>query len=83
MIGSTLTAKLSKGFASGYDFDLSISLLLTGPGKPSIEWNLLKREIFPKGKEIVYSVQKQKEASSHILVGLHVYTALFGCLLCQ
>ena len=65
MIGSTLTAKLSKGFASGYDFDLllmavSISLLLTGPGKPSIEWNLLKREIFPKGKEIVYS-QKQKE----------------------
>jgi uncharacterized membrane protein YphA (DoxX/SURF4 family) len=39
----------SKGFASGYDFDLlllavPVSLLLTGPGKPSIEWNLLKRE---------------------------------------
>jgi putative oxidoreductase len=52
MTGAILTAKLSKGFVSGYDFDLllvaaSISLLLTGPGKPSIEWNLLKREIFP------------------------------------
>jgi putative oxidoreductase len=66
MIGSTLTAKLSKGFASGYDFDLlllavSVSLLLTGPGKPSIEWNLLKREIFPKGKELVFSIQRQRE----------------------
>jgi hypothetical protein len=39
---------------------VSISLLLTGPGKPSIEWNLLNREIFPKGKEIVYSVQKEE-----------------------
>jgi putative oxidoreductase len=66
MIGATLTVKLSKGFASGYDFDLlivavSISLLLTGPGQPSIEWNLLKREIFPKGKEMVFSSQRQKE----------------------
>jgi putative oxidoreductase len=66
MIGATLTVKLSKGFVSGYDFDLllvavSISLLLTGPGKPSVEWNLLKREIFPKGKELVYSLQKEKE----------------------
>jgi putative oxidoreductase len=56
MIGSTLTAKLSKGFASGYDFDLlllavSVSLLLTGPGKPSIEWNLLKRIIVKRQKE--------------------------------
>ncbi len=66
MIGAILTVKLSKGFVSGYDFDLllmaaSISLLLTGPGKPSIEWNLLKREIFPKGKEMAYSVRRQKE----------------------
>jgi putative oxidoreductase len=66
MIGSTLTAKLSKGFVSGYDFDLlimavSISLLLTGPGQPSIEWNLLKREIFPKGKEMSFSVRREKE----------------------
>jgi putative oxidoreductase len=66
MIGATLTVKLSKGFVSGYDFDLllvaaSISLLLTGPGKPSIEWNLLKREIFPKGKEMIYSLRRQEE----------------------
>ena len=66
MIGATLAVKLSKGFVGGYDFDLlimavSISLLLTGPGQPSIEWNLLKREIFPKGKEMVFSAQRQKE----------------------
>ena len=66
MIGATLAVKLSKGFVGGYDFDLlimavSISLLLTGPGQPSMEWNLLKREIFPKGKEMVFSAQRQKE----------------------
>jgi putative oxidoreductase len=66
MIGSTLTAKLSKGFVSGYDFDLvlmavSISLLLTGPGKPSIECDLLKREIFPKGKELVLSLRYKEQ----------------------
>ena len=66
MIGATLAVKRSKGFVGGYDFDLlimavSISLLLTGPGQPSIEWNLLKREIFPKGKEMVFSAQRQKE----------------------
>ena len=66
MIGATLAVKLSKGFVGGYEFDLlivavSISLLLTGPGQPSIEWNLLKREIFPKGKEMVFSGQRQKE----------------------
>ena len=58
MIGSTITAKLSKGFVGGYEVDLllmaiSISLLLTGPGRISIEWNVLKREIFPKGKQAV------------------------------
>jgi len=64
MIGATLAVKLSKGFVGGFEFDLliiavSISLLLTGPGQPSIEWNLLKREIFPKGKEMVFSGQRQ------------------------
>jgi len=39
----------------GYEVDLllmaiSISLLLTGPGRISIEWNVLKRELFPKGR---------------------------------
>jgi putative oxidoreductase len=58
MIGSTITAKLSKGFVGGYELDLllmaiSISLLLTGPGRISIEWNVLKRETFPKGKQAV------------------------------
>ncbi len=67
MIGATLAVKLPKGFVGGYDFDLLIVavsirlLLLTGPGQPSIEWNLLKREIFPKGKEMVFSAQRQKE----------------------
>src|ERR671930_973823 len=56
MIGSTTTAKLSRGFVGGYELDLllmtiSISLLLTGPGRISIEWN--ERELFPKGKQAV------------------------------
>jgi putative oxidoreductase len=58
MIGSTIVAKLSRGFVGGYELDLllmaiSISLLLTGPGRISVEWNVLKRELFPKGKQIV------------------------------
>jgi putative oxidoreductase len=58
MIGSTITAKLSRGFVGGYEVDLllmaiSISLLLTGPGRISIEWNVLKRELFPKGRQAV------------------------------
>ncbi|HEX2557798.1 MAG TPA: DoxX family protein [Nitrososphaera sp.] len=58
MIGSTIVAKLSRGFVGGYELDLllmaiSVSLLLTGPGRISIEWNVLKRELFPKGKQIV------------------------------
>jgi hypothetical protein len=40
---------------------VSISLLLTGPGKPSIEWDLLKREIFPKGKELVLSLRHKEQ----------------------
>src|ERR671930_2194364 len=56
MIGSTIVAKLSRGFVGGYELDLllmaiSISLLLTGPGRISIEWN--ERELFPKGKQAV------------------------------
>ena len=59
MIVSTITAKLSRGFIGGYELDLllmaiSISLLLTGPGRIiSIEWNVLKRELFPKCKQAV------------------------------
>ena len=58
MIGSTIIAKIGKGFVGGYELDLlllsiAVSLLLTGPGRPSIEWNILNRELFPKGKELV------------------------------
>jgi putative oxidoreductase len=62
MIGATLIVKLSRGFVGGYELELlliavGISLLLTGPGRISIEWVVLKREIFPRGKAIV---QQQK-----------------------
>ena len=64
MSGSTIVAKLPRGFVGGYEVDLllmaiSISLLLTGPGRISVEWNILKRELFPKGKEIVLQKQQQ------------------------
>ena len=53
MIGAILQVKLSKGFIGGYELDLlylaiMISLMITGPGRLSIERNILKREIFPK-----------------------------------
>jgi len=62
MIGATLIVKLSRGFVGGYELELlliavGISLLLTGPGRISIEWDVLKRKIFPRGKAIV---QQQK-----------------------
>ncbi|HEX7275302.1 MAG TPA: DoxX family protein [Nitrososphaeraceae archaeon] len=57
MIGAILTAKLSRGFIGGYEFELlltsiCISLLIMGPGKISIENYILKRENFPKGKQL-------------------------------
>lgn len=57
MIGVIVTAKLSKGFIGGYEFELllisiCISLVILGPGKISIENYILKREIFPKGKQL-------------------------------
>jgi putative oxidoreductase len=68
MIGSILTVKISKGFVGGYELDLlliaiSISLLLTGPGRISIEWDVLKRELFPRGKTII---QQQKDAQKTV-----------------
>ncbi len=55
MIGAIFTAKISKGFVGGYELDLllifiAISLLISGPGRISIERDILKREIFPKTK---------------------------------
>jgi putative oxidoreductase len=51
MIAATLIVKLSDGFVGGYELELllvaiGISLLLTGPGRISIEWDVLKKEIF-------------------------------------
>lgn len=40
---------------------LCIALTLTGPGKLSIEWNVLKREIMPKGKELIHSLIAKHE----------------------
>jgi putative oxidoreductase len=62
MIGATTVAKLSEGFVGGFELELllisvAVSLLLTGPGKPSIEYDVLKREIFPKGKKIVDEIR--------------------------
>jgi putative oxidoreductase len=63
MIGATIVAKLPDGFVGGFELELllifvAISLLLTGPGKISIEYNILKREIFPKGKKIVDAIRQ-------------------------
>jgi putative oxidoreductase len=64
MIGAIVLVKIPDGFVGGYELEslliaIFVSLLLTGPGRLSIEWDVLKREIFPKGKAII---QKQKEA---------------------
>jgi putative oxidoreductase len=50
------------GFVGGFELDLllmsvAISLLLTGPGKISVEYDILKREIFPKGKKLVDEIK--------------------------
>ena len=64
MIGAIVLVRIPEGFVDGYELEslliaISVGLLLTGPGRLSIEWDVLKREIFPKGKAII---QKQKEA---------------------
>ena len=61
MIGAIVTVTLSRGFVGGYELNLllmaiSISLLLTGPGRISIEWDVLK--LFPKGKETILQQQQ-------------------------
>jgi putative oxidoreductase len=64
MIGAIILVKLPDGFVGGYELEslliaILVSLFLTGPGRISIEWEVLKREIFPRGKNII---QNQKEA---------------------
>ena len=70
MIDATLVIWSSQSFAGGpllkqagilvssLLLAISISFLLIGPGRMSIEWDVLKREIFPRGKTLV---QKQRE----------------------
>ncbi len=55
MTGSIIMVKASTGFVigGGYELDLllmsiAISLLISGPGRMSIEKDILKRELFPK-----------------------------------
>lgn len=65
MIGAIVLVRLPDGFIDGYELEslliaISVSLLITGPGRISVEWDILKREIFPKGKAII---QKQREAT--------------------
>ena len=66
MIGAPIVAKLSEGFVGGFELDLllmsvAISLLLTGPGKISVEYDILRREIFPSGKKIVDEIKQQEK----------------------
>lgn len=55
--------RLPDGFVDGYELEslliaISVSLLITG--RISVEWDILKREIFPEGKAII---QRQREAT--------------------
>jgi len=68
MIGAVVVAKLSMGFVGGYELELlivaiCISLFISGPGRISIEYDVLKREIFPRGKQLVDCL-RQKAAHS-------------------
>ncbi|HEX7032267.1 MAG TPA: DoxX family protein [Nitrososphaera sp.] len=58
MLATTFVIKLPRGFVGGFEVDLLLlvmaaSLLITGPGRISIEWDVLKREIWPRGKSLV------------------------------
>lgn len=58
MISTTFVVKFERGFVGGFEVDLLLlsiaaSLLVMGPGRASIEWDVLKREIFPRGKKLV------------------------------
>jgi putative oxidoreductase len=66
MLGAILMVKLSKGFIGGYEFELllisiCISLVILGPGKISIENYILKREIFPRGKQLYQLYQNDSK----------------------
>jgi putative oxidoreductase len=41
---------------------ISLSLIFTGPGRISVEWDVLKRELIPSGRDMVYSIRKQLQS---------------------
>ena len=58
MLSTTLVVKLSRGFVGGFEADLlllvmAVSRLITGPGRISVEWDVLRREIWPRGRSLV------------------------------
>ena len=58
MASTSLVVKFSRGFVGGYEVDILLltiaaSLIITGPGRISVEWDLLKREILPRGRQLV------------------------------
>lgn len=58
MLSTTLVVKLSRGFVGGFEVDLlllvmAVSLLITDPGRISVEWDVLKREMWPRGRSLV------------------------------
>ncbi len=68
MIGAIVLVRLPDGFVDGYELEslliaISVSLLITEPGRISVEWDILKREIFPRGKSII---QKQRGSRTKI-----------------
>ena len=67
MLGAILMVKLPKGFIGRYEFELllisiCVSLVILGPGKISIENYILKREIFPRGKQLYQLYQNDSKA---------------------
>lgn len=62
MIGVTFMVKISEGLVGGFELELllmsiSVSLLLTGPGRISIEYDILRRELFPRGRDLIVQVK--------------------------
>ncbi|MGI0049131.1 MAG: DoxX family protein [Nitrososphaera sp.] len=58
MLSTTLVVKLSRGFVGGFEVDLLLlvmaaSLLITGPGRLSVEWDVIKREVWPRGRALM------------------------------
>jgi putative oxidoreductase len=65
MIGAIVLVKLPDGFVGGYELEsLSVSLLLTGPGRMSIEYDALKREIFPEVRPLPRSKRRMWKESN-------------------